>query len=264
PKIFDDIAQDVVNLCLQSLLTTSEIVAKESRLDGQLFLIKHLLILKDQIASFDTQFIHEEKDLDFSQITDALSEILQNKYSILSPTTLIGLASKGIPKVVENRIDSKQEVDKELKRICEEFIMDSYKAAIEPLSSFLMKVSAFRLRNDLKPVHQQTLLKDQSFAQPANIIEVYETFQDAVKSRLHYIITKMSEYLDDRKTENVLLKPIQQHIMDTYQAFYDILQLENFELDNFPKTLGDVEEVKEWIKCEWFGVEDHQNNNNFH
>ncbi|CAG8451846.1 10392_t:CDS:10 [Dentiscutata heterogama] len=243
PKIFDDIAQDVVDLCLHSLLTTSEIVAKESRLDGQLFLIKHLLILKDQIASFDTQFIHEEKDLDFSQIT---SEILQNKYSILSPTTLFGLASKGIPKVVENRIDSKQEVDKELKRICEEFIMDSHKAAIEPLSAFLMKVSTFRLRNDLKPAHQQTLLKDQTFAQPANIIEVYETFQDAVKSRLRYIINKMSEYIEDRNTENVLLKSIQNRIIDTYQAFYDILQSENFELDNFPKTLGDVEEVKEW------------------
>lgn len=53
--------------------------------------------------------------------------------------------------------------------------------------------------------------------------------------------------------------------MDTYQAFYDILQLENFELDNFPKTLGDVEEVKEWIKYEWFEVEDPQNNGvNFH
>ncbi|CAG8705728.1 5529_t:CDS:2, partial [Racocetra fulgida] len=49
--------------------------------------------------------------------------------------------------------------------------------------------------------------------------------------------------------------------MEAYQAFYAILKLENFELDNFPKTLGDVEEVKEWIKCEWF--EDPQNNGAF-
>ncbi|CAG8824518.1 28853_t:CDS:2, partial [Dentiscutata erythropus] len=120
-----------------------------------------------QIASFDTQFVHEEKDLDFSLITGALGELLQNKYSILSPTKLIGLASKGIPKVVENRIDSKQvKKNKELKRICEDFIFDSSKAAIEPLSSFLVKVSAFRLRNDLKAVHHQTLLKNQKFAQP--------------------------------------------------------------------------------------------------
>jgi hypothetical protein len=71
----------------------------------------------------------------------ALSEILQNKYSILSPNTLLGLAQKGIPKIVESRVDSKQEVDKELKRICEEFITESVQDAIEPLSSFILKVN---------------------------------------------------------------------------------------------------------------------------
>ncbi|CAG8654676.1 11287_t:CDS:10, partial [Acaulospora morrowiae] len=69
PSIFNDIAQDVVHLCLQSLLSASEVITRESKIDGQLFLIKHLLILKDQIASFDTQFVHEEKDLDFSLMT---------------------------------------------------------------------------------------------------------------------------------------------------------------------------------------------------
>ncbi|CAG8501446.1 821_t:CDS:2 [Diversispora eburnea] len=39
----------------------------------------------------------------------------------------------------------------------------------------------------------------------------------------------MSEYLDDRKTENVLLKSMQKHIIDTYQALYEIMQNENFE-----------------------------------
>ncbi|CAJ0758129.1 2422_t:CDS:10 [Entrophospora sp. SA101] len=185
-KIFDDIAQDVVLLCLKSLLSASETISKHSKLDGQLFLIKHLLILKDQIAVFGTQFVHEEKDLDFSSITNALNEILQNKYSILSPNTLFGLAQKGIPKVKENIIDSKLEVDKELKKTCEEFIYN---------------------------LNQQTLLKDQNFASPKNIIEVYETFQNSVKMRIQYIMTKMSEYIEDKDTEAVLLKPIQYHIM---------------------------------------------------
>jgi conserved oligomeric Golgi complex subunit 3 len=66
---------------------------------------------------------------------------MRNKYSILSPNTLFGLAQKGIPKVVENRTDSKQDVDRELKHVCEEFIMESAKAAAEPLSLFLLKVS---------------------------------------------------------------------------------------------------------------------------
>jgi len=65
---------------------------------------------------------------------------MRNKYSILSPNTLFGLAQKGIPKLVENRTDSKQEVDQGLKHVCEEFIMESAKAAVEPVSSFLVKV----------------------------------------------------------------------------------------------------------------------------
>ncbi|CAG8456803.1 818_t:CDS:10 [Funneliformis caledonium] len=232
---------EIVDLCLQSLLSASESITKENKLDGQLFLIKHLLILKDQIASFDTQFVHEEKDLDFSEMTVALSEILQNKYSILSPNTLFGLAQKGIPKVVENRVDSKQEVDKELKRICEEFITESAQAAIEPLSSFILKVSAFKIRNNLKPKNHQTLLKNQSFADPAKIVEVYESFQNSVQARLRYIITKMSEYLEDRKTEYILLKPMQ------------------YEFDKFPKPIGTFEEVKEWVKGEWVWAEFERN-----
>ncbi|CAG8512769.1 11132_t:CDS:10 [Rhizophagus irregularis] len=202
--IFDDIAQDVVDLCLQSLLTASELIFKE------------------------------------------------NKYSILSPNTLLGLAQKGIPKIVESRVDSKQEVDKELKRICEEFITESVQDAIEPLSSFILKVSAFKIRSNLKPIHQQTLLKNQNFAQPAKIVEIYETFQNSVKVRLQFIIKKMLEYLEDRKTVNILLKPIQHQIIDTYQAFYDILRQEEYEFDEFPESIGTLEEVKEWVKSEWF------------
>jgi primase-polymerase (primpol)-like protein len=81
----------------------------------------------------------------------------------------LDLAQKGIPKIIENRVDSKQEVDKELKKVCEEFITESVHVAIESLSSFILKVSAFRIRSNLRPVHQQTLLKNQNFADPAKI-----------------------------------------------------------------------------------------------
>ncbi|CAG8514323.1 7608_t:CDS:10 [Paraglomus brasilianum] len=245
--IFNDIAQDVVSTCLQSLLSVSESLEKQSRIDRQLFLIKHLLILKEHISSFETQFVHEEKGLDFSQMTDALNAIMRNKYSILSPNTLFGLAQKGIPKVVENRTDSKQEVDQGLKHVCEEFIMESAKAAVEPLSSFLVKVSAFRLRNDLKPLHQQTRLKSQNFAQPVNIVEVYETFRQSVTSRLRFIVSKMSDYIDDLNTEQFLLSLMQNHIIDSYQEFYDIIQQE-IDFTTLTRAPGTVEEIIDWVK----------------
>jgi hypothetical protein len=54
PSIFEDLAQEAVSLCRQSLLTATELLnSKVGRVDGGLFLVRHLLILKEMLSSVE-------------------------------------------------------------------------------------------------------------------------------------------------------------------------------------------------------------------
>lgn len=68
--MFEDLAQEAVSLCNVSLQKASETVKTlKSRLDGELFLIKNLLVLKEQLAPFEANLVHAGKALDFSHVT---------------------------------------------------------------------------------------------------------------------------------------------------------------------------------------------------
>lgn len=71
---------------------------------------------------------------------DTLNSLQQNRSLIFNPNTLIGLAQRGMPRVVEISLDSRREIDRELKRICENFISDCVHGAVEPLTNFMIKV----------------------------------------------------------------------------------------------------------------------------
>ncbi|PWS21999.1 hypothetical protein DKP78_20665, partial [Enterococcus faecium] len=77
------LAQEAVEVCSTSLQNASKVIAKKATaMDGQLFLIKHLLILREQIAPFDIEFSVTHKELDFSHLLDHLRRILRGQVSL--------------------------------------------------------------------------------------------------------------------------------------------------------------------------------------
>lgn len=72
--IFEDFAGEAVTLCRQSLsIAAVQVAARspEAKTDGQLFLIRHLLLLKEMIRSVD--LVQIERAADFSSVTGKLS-----------------------------------------------------------------------------------------------------------------------------------------------------------------------------------------------
>lgn len=70
--IFEDFAGEAVTLCRQSLSIAAAQIAKKpnaSSLDGQLFTIRHLLILKEMVRSFD--LVQIDRAVDFGSVTGA-------------------------------------------------------------------------------------------------------------------------------------------------------------------------------------------------
>ena len=72
--VFADVASEAVDICRQSLLLASDMLStKQMKLDGQLFLIKNLLMLREQVIPFDAELIRKEETLDFAGMIGTLS-----------------------------------------------------------------------------------------------------------------------------------------------------------------------------------------------
>ena len=67
------------------------------------------------------------------------------------------LVSRG-PRCVESLVDAKRDLERALKAACEAFIMAATKATVEPMLSFLTKVTAVRVASQLshgRPLREQ-------------------------------------------------------------------------------------------------------------
>lgn len=55
------------------------------------------------------------------------------------------------PPFICSQVDSKKELEKRLKAVCESFIMAATKVAVDPMLSFLTKVTAVRVAAQANP-----------------------------------------------------------------------------------------------------------------
>lgn len=78
PSIFEDIAQEAVDLCRASLASAANLIAtKDSsmRLDSQLFLIRHLLVLKELANNLNLGLKGNDGPLELRHVAGSLMNL---------------------------------------------------------------------------------------------------------------------------------------------------------------------------------------------
>ncbi|KAF8210627.1 Sec34-like family-domain-containing protein [Mycena galopus ATCC 62051] len=223
PAIFEDIAQEAVTLSRQSLILASDMIkqrvgSSSSPLDGQLFLVRHLLILKEITHNLD---LAQRDGEDFQYgVTDTLATMLNRTTSLL-PGALF--ASLGMPRSEEGIRDAKHGIDHDLKRVCEEVISSCATPICTPLRQWIDQIDAHNTRRAREQDAEIAPLTAQpAFQQPA-AEELERAFRAACERDLRGQSARLRLYLEDDRTVGVLLQHIQDRIVDEYALFRDVV-----------------------------------------
>ena len=204
--VFDDLAHRIVHSTIASLLSASaQVGSKKSAPDGQLFLITHLLHLKQQIVAFDIEFIPPEVEFDFSSYTNTFYE-LRERGRLWNPASWVRLVSGAwggglLPKVVENMLDAKAELDGRLRTVINDFVngyANHITAPIEP--STVSEAKAKDTFDALKAVR---------------------TVRGLAEKDVPAIRAKLLEFVDDARTRETLVAAVKDQVAMSYEGFFD-------------------------------------------
>ncbi|KOB76913.1 Uncharacterized protein OBRU01_05183 [Operophtera brumata] len=180
--------------------------------DGELFQIKHLLILREQIAPFQVDFIVKETTLDFSNMRNAAYGLMQKPrqiFSMNSNNALLEFLLEGTPTVREHLLDSRKEVDRQLKSCCESFIRNATEILVGPMIAFMEKPA--------------TAATPRAAATPEELARVVQEAQRHVKAALAPLQRSMQLYLSNKETEFILFRPIRNNVVGYFMQIEQLL-----------------------------------------
>ncbi|XP_020896480.1 conserved oligomeric Golgi complex subunit 3 [Exaiptasia diaphana] len=226
-ETFEGLSQEALSVCIGSLKIASALITKrKDPINGYLFFIKHLLILREQIAPFDVDFAIKEVSLDFSKMKSAAFGLWSksNKlFSLSSNNAILEFLLEGAPQLTESYLDSKKEVDIELRIVCEKFIQHVSDSLISPMSALLSKVDVVVKMAEEEGKDIKAFLKQQPFAKPENVRKVVSETYMLIKSKLPSTLQSMSLFLANKDTEYILFKPVKAKVQDYYKQMNELV-----------------------------------------
>jgi hypothetical protein len=180
-----------------SLTQASALITKSaSPTDAALFLISHLLLLKQQIVAFDIEFVTPETDIkyDIWSVTNTFWE-LRERGGLFNPRNLVSLL---IPKVVDNMLDAKAEVDARLRQAINDFTGQFVARMVAPIDT----------KNNKKvPVAEA----------PARTAKIRQN----IEQEAPFLRGKLEDYITDARTREMLVAAVMESVIQTYEDWFD-------------------------------------------
>ncbi|KAH7624210.1 hypothetical protein Ndes2526B_g01470 [Nannochloris sp. 'desiccata'] len=225
-KAFNGLAHEAVAAAAAAVQDAQRAITKSAGpLHGQLFTIRQLLILREQIAPFEADFAVVERGLDFSHVKDYLRRTLSGQlplFSFSSNNAVLQLVSRGGPRLSEHQMDAKKDLERQLKANCEAFIMAVTKLTVDPALTFLTKVTSIRVALGDGP--DQKPLREHAFAAPERIIEVAASVNASLNGPLPEAAAALKAYLPAEQTRAALFKPIRSNVVEAHTQLIGLLQ----------------------------------------
>ncbi|EMR08326.1 hypothetical protein PNEG_03166 [Pneumocystis murina B123] len=194
-KSFNTVAYDIVNICISSLSHGSQVQTDISMRDRQLFLVKHLLILRNQILEFNIDFFHFEKDVNIDTANISSWDVY-NKLRLFNPLELYKSAWSKISGFSSTERDIYNKFNTLLQTAINASIEHSLKPFIEPIQK-IRKIK--KLSNDsIEAIINESLISIEKEA-PLLRITFLSYIEDSQIIHIFFIdiIDKFSKELGD-------------------------------------------------------------------
>jgi hypothetical protein len=225
PRVFEDLALECVQACTVSLKEGSEYIrTKSGVMHADLFLVKHLLILREQLSPFDIELRAVERQLDFSDAGKAVSRFLANRnrrlFSMSTENALLTLMREGVS-VHESSVDSKRDLEDALRGACNDFIEHTTLSLAKFLVPWVSQCQATKSN-----------LSEQAYMKGECVQKLVVAAADAIDEQWNEVTTQMALYLESPATRSILLKPVSRKISRLMEEVRQIIHQNSVDGEN--------------------------------
>ena len=243
PPVFEDMALQSVQACTRCLRDGADYIRqRRGVMHSDLFLVKHLLILREQLSPFDIELRSVERQLDFSDAGKAVARFLANRnrrlFSMSTENALVTLLREGVS-VQESSVDSKRDLEGALKAACNDFIDHCSKTVAGDLLQFVDQCRAAEPGS----LAQHALLNADSMR------DLLSKATEHVTSEMSNVSTQLKLYLDNPGTQSILLKPVSRKITKAVEDLRKYSStISDGELDYDPEKRAAINDLMDSIE----------------